>query len=213
MIQGIGYYLTHPDAILFAVASALLYPVLFTEVICLVYVVVAFGWFTGESIVRLRRRSLEGIEKAGLAARAELAAGRPVGAAAALATAPGGALLARFTKKVAADGRLERPYLLKTLADLESYATARLERTRVLVRVGPMLGLMGTLIPISPALVGLAKGDIQALASNLVVAFSATVIGLLIGGLSYIMTAVRDRQYTQDISDIEYLLDTMGAPR
>ena len=38
----------------------------------------------------------------------------------------------------------------------------RLERTRLLVRAGPALGLMGTLIPLSPALSGLAGGDVDA---------------------------------------------------
>ena len=35
---------------------------------------------------------------------------------------------------------------------------------------------MGTLIPLGPALNGLAKGDMQALSGNLIVAFTATVI-------------------------------------
>ncbi len=76
-----------------------------------------------------------------------------------------------------------------------------------------MLGLMGTFIPISPALVGLAQGNVQALANNLLIAFSTTIIGLLIGGLGYTMSAVRDRRYTQDISDIEYALDLMEGGR
>ena len=79
----------------------------------------------------------------------------------------------------------------------------------MLVRIGPMLGLMGTLIPIAPALVGLAQGDVQTLSDNLVIAFSTTVVGLLIGGVAYVVSAVRDRLYTQDVSDIEYVLDLL----
>ena len=80
-----------------------------------------------------------------------------------------------------------------------------------MIRLGPILGLITTLIPISPALVGLAKGDVQTLSDNLVVAFSTTVVGLLIGGMGYLMTAVRERLYNHDISDVEYVLDTMEA--
>ena len=50
---------------------------------------------------------------------------------------------------------------LKLLQDYEFYTVKRLERTRILVRLGPMLGLMGTLIPLSPALVGLATGNVR----------------------------------------------------
>jgi hypothetical protein len=77
------------------------------------------------------------------------------------------------------------------------------------VRVGPILGLMGTLIPLSPALIGLASGDTTQLAENLTTAFSVTVIGLLIGGIAFVISIVRDRMYSQDISDMEYLLELL----
>jgi hypothetical protein len=77
-----------------------------------------------------------------------------------------------------------------------------------------MLGLMGTLIPLSPALAALAEGDTQQLADKLRIAFSVTVIGLLIGGLAFVVSIVRDRIYSQDISDLEYLLELLeGGPK
>jgi hypothetical protein len=98
---------------------------------------------------------------------------------------------------------------LKLLQEYEFYTIRRLERTRILVRIGPMLGLMGTLIPLAPALVGLASGDVVALSENLITAFSVTVIGLLIGGLAFLVSIIRDRLYSQDISDMEYLLELL----
>ena len=47
----------------------------------------------------------------------------------------------------------------KALADFDFDSQRRLARTRLLVRAGPALGLMGTLIPLSPALTGLAAGN------------------------------------------------------
>jgi len=44
---------------------------------------------------------------------------------------------------------------------------------------------MGTLIPLSPALAGLARGDVEQLSDNLRVAFSITVLGLLIGAIAF----------------------------
>jgi hypothetical protein len=101
----------------------------------------------------------------------------------------------------------EKP--LKLLQEYEFYTVKRLEKTRILVRVGPMLGLMGTLIPLAPALTGLAQGNTKQLTDNLKIAFSVTVIGLLIGGLGFIVSIVRDRFYQQDISDLEYLLELL----
>ncbi len=78
--------------------------------------------------------------------------------------------------------------------------------------MGPALGLMGTLIPLSPALAGLADGDVAALSDNLRVAFSVTVAGLLIGAIAFAISLVRDRLYAQDYSDVEYVAVTLTAP-
>ena len=99
--------------------------------------------------------------------------------------------------------------LAKGLADFDFRSLRRLERTRILVRAGPALGLMGTLIPLSPALAGLAAGDVQELSENLRVAFSVTVLGLLIGAIAFAVALVRDRLYAQDLSDLEYVATTL----
>lgn len=67
-----------------------------------------------------------------------------------------------------------------------------LGRLRLAVRVGPSLGLMGTLIPMADALQGLADGNLPALASNMVTAFAATVIGLTISVVAYLVAAARE---------------------
>ncbi|HEY5188319.1 MAG TPA: MotA/TolQ/ExbB proton channel family protein [Solirubrobacteraceae bacterium] len=103
--------------------------------------------------------------------------------------------------------------LNKALADFDFDAQRRLSRTRLLVRVGPALGLMGTLIPLSPALTGLANGNTTALSENLRVAFSVTVIGLLIGAVAFGLSLWRDRMYGQDLSDLEYLAAVVSDPR
>ncbi|MDO8964915.1 MAG: MotA/TolQ/ExbB proton channel family protein [Coriobacteriia bacterium] len=205
------YWLTHPDAIIYSVATALLYPVLFIELISLVFIVFETGRFCYEALWQYRKRDLGAMEAAALLARDELRSGNKPEALQRLSLMKGGRFFTRFFAALAAGGDLSRIRVMKRLGDLELTITKRLERTRTFIRIGPILGLMGTLIPISPALVALARGDVQTLASNLVVAFSTTVIGLLIGGLAYVMSVVRERRYTQDISDIEYVLETLES--
>ena len=72
---------------------------------------------------------------------------------------------------------------------------------------------MGTLIPLSPALTGLANGNTTALSQNLRVAFSVTVVGLLIGAVAFGLSLSRDRMYGQDLSDLEYLAAVISDPR
>jgi len=208
VLDRLTYLITSPQAIIYAVATALLYPVLFTEVAALAITLVEAGRFTVESVVRWRHpRSLTRIEGASRTARLQSDAGDDTSALATLSGASDTGLLASYLERVREGADLSPTRLSKCLADVEFQASRRLEFTRVLVRIGPMLGLMGTLIPISPALVALAEGDVQTLSDNLVVAFSTTVVGLLIGGIAYVITAIRDRRYLQDISDAEYLTD------
>ena len=107
------------------------------------------------------------------------------------------------------DERILKVQVEKLIQDYEEKAAKRTEITRILVRVGPMLGLMGTLIPMGPALLALSQGDVVTLANNLIIAFGTTVLGLLIGGVAYMMTEVRNRWYDRDLRDIAYICEVL----
>jgi biopolymer transport protein ExbB/TolQ len=81
------------------------------------------------------------------------------------------------------------------------------DRVRVLVRIGPCLGLAATLIPLGPGLAALGQGDLEQLSSQLVVAFSATAVGLAIGGVGYVLSLARARNADRVAADIELLGD------
>lgn len=89
------------------------------------------------------------------------------------------------------------------LARYELEVQRRLDRTRLLVRAGPALGLMGTLIPLAPGLAALSDGDVAALAENLRDAFGATVVGLLVGTVAFALTLARTRMHTEDLAALE----------
>jgi biopolymer transport protein ExbB/TolQ len=72
------------------------------------------------------------------------------------------------------------------------------------VRIGPALGLMGTLIPMAAALQGLADGNLPALASNMVTAFAATVVGLTISVVAYAITAFREDWVRADVQALAF---------
>jgi biopolymer transport protein ExbB/TolQ len=102
--------------------------------------------------------------------------------------------------------------LERIVTDLELTASARIARMYLGVRLGPMLGLMGTLIPLGPALMGLVDMNIALISRNLFVGFATTVLGLLIGGFCYVMAAVRRQWYARDLADVEYLAASLLQP-
>jgi biopolymer transport protein ExbB/TolQ len=89
------------------------------------------------------------------------------------------------------------------LASYELAVQRRLDRTRILVRAGPAIGLMGTLIPLAPGLAALGAGDVALLAEDLREAFAATVVGLLVGTVAFALTLGRTRMYTEDLAALE----------
>ncbi|MHB8233680.1 MAG: MotA/TolQ/ExbB proton channel family protein [Solirubrobacteraceae bacterium] len=100
------------------------------------------------------------------------------------------------------------------LADYELGVQRTLDRTRILVRAGPALGLMGTLIPLAPGLAALGRGQVSTLATDLRTAFAATTIGLLVGTVAFAITLVRTRMYTEDLAALERAVApaTLEAP-
>jgi len=100
-------------------------------------------------------------------------------------------------------------YLNKIITEIEMIANKSCNILRTCVRIGPMLGLMGTLIPMGPALKAISTGNLENMSNNLIIAFSTTVTGLAIAGLCYVMFVARLHWYAKDVSDIEFLLETI----
>ena len=90
-------------------------------------------------------------------------------------------------------------------AQMEAEAAKDVNLSRLLTKLGPVLGLIGTLISMSPALVGLSTGDISGMAYNMQVVFSATVVGLVISVVGLFTQQLKSRWYQLDISRLEYV--------
>jgi biopolymer transport protein ExbB/TolQ len=200
------------EQLLFEISDALRYPVLVLALAALVVAIVEVGTLLAE-LRRRRRRSVARLEHAVDVARDALARGDGADALRAVRSvgfnpAMDDALTAIAEQRDKPDAATR---IAKRLAEYDYRSVRRLERTRILVRIGPALGLMGTLIPLSPALAGLADGDVQRLTDDLRVAFSVTVAGLLIGAVAYAVSLVRNRVYDQDYSDVEYVMVSLAA--
>jgi biopolymer transport protein ExbB/TolQ len=82
-------------------------------------------------------------------------------------------------------------------------------RTDVVARLGPMLGLMATLIPLGPGLIALGQGDTKTLADCLLTAFDATVTGLAAAAIAFAISRLRKRWYEEYLSSLEALMESL----
>ncbi|HET6508062.1 MAG TPA: MotA/TolQ/ExbB proton channel family protein [Baekduia sp.] len=193
------------------IAQGLKYPVLVASIVLLLLVAAELGRFAVESW-RRRRTPRGTLRLIAAQALAEPGVARHVSE-----RAPS-AIAAQAVRDLGIAGATGRDRAIEhALADYELAVQRRLDRTRLLVRGGPALGLMGTLIPLAPGLAALGRGDVASLADDLRTAFGATVIGLLVGTVAFALTIVRTRAATEDLVALERAVDdarpaTAGAP-
>jgi len=179
------------------IATALRVPVLIAAVVVLLLCALELGRFGVEWWRRLRNRRFD------LGEVVAQAIADPSHAAhyARYARSP---ITARAVLAIAAAPPTDRDLATEhALVDYELRVQRSLDRTRLLVRAGPAIGLMGTLIPLIPGLAALAGGDVATLANDLRDAFGATVVGLLVGTVAFALTLARTRMYTEDLAGLE----------
>ncbi len=105
--------------------------------------------------------------------------------------------LASGSGSEAANNRIVSKYEIQTDRELG--------QARILTKFGPILGLMGTLIPMGPALTGLSTGDVATMAYNMQVAFATTVIGLFAGAVGFVLLQIEQRWAARDLASLDYL--------
>jgi biopolymer transport protein ExbB/TolQ len=179
------------------IASALRTPVLILALLALLICALEAGRFAAE----LWNRTRAGRGALRILVRQTIV--DPSQAAALSSKAPSsfaGDALVQIARAILADESAGIEY---ALADYELASERHLDRTRILVRAGPALGLMGTLIPLAPGLAALGHGDVATLATDLRTAFAATTIGLLVGTVAFALTLTRTRMYTEDLTALE----------
>lgn len=190
---------------LFALGQVLRFPVMVLLWVC----VAAALFMAGATLVEFvaRRR-----ERAGFDVHAWLRGGAVLGASDTRVRALPPALRALLNdiedKRRA--GGLGEDTLAHVVLAHEERVKRGMVTSRALVKVGPSLGLLGTLIPMGSSLAALATGNLQAMAGQMVVAFTTTIIGLATGTLAYVVAAVRQGWVTATIHEQRYLAERIA---
>ena len=184
--------------VLYWISTGLLIPVIVLLIAAFVFALLMLGGFYGGYMQRLKfKKNMEAL----------LAQARETGAVADFADNLKRKTGFRTALQLAQKLQWKDVHTDKILADFELAGEKELEASRTLMRIGPMLGLMGTLIPMGPALVGLASGDIAGMAINMQVAFSTTVIGVFAGIVGFVTQLVKKRWFIEDLNNLQYIFD------
>ncbi len=185
--------------ILYWVSTGLLIPVIILLIIGFVWSIMILGGFYGSYLARRRLRKAMGQVHAQLEQRSA----REVDYAEIRKHHPA----LRATLERIAQLNWNAVHAEKLLVDFQRQGERGLKPSTILMRIGPMLGLMGTLIPMGPALRGLATGDIASMAANMQVAFATTVIGIFVGGVGFVTLLAKKGWYVEDVNNLRYIVE------
>ncbi|MCI6857954.1 MAG: MotA/TolQ/ExbB proton channel family protein [Eubacterium sp.] len=95
----------------------------------------------------------------------------------------------------------------KLLEEQEAHYGRILNITETVVKLGPMFGLLGTLIPLGPGIVALGHGDTMTLSSSMETAFDTTIAGMISAAVCSVLSGIRKRWYARNIENVELLME------
>lgn len=82
-------------------------------------------------------------------------------------------------------------------------------RTDMVAKIAPMLGLMGTLVPLGPGVVAMGQGQVDVLSSSIEIAFDTTIAGLVVAVIAMFVSRLRKRWYEDYLEAEEAVMTTI----
>jgi len=194
------------QTILYTISTALLYPVVILLIGLSVWILIYSGGFISEWLRRrhfkssmLLADSLEIIQKTGHLTP-EIEKNLPLH-------------IQTYAGELKAIIDEDNIFMEERVEDLnqrkEHSLFKEVDKLQLIVRGGPGLGLMGTLIPMGTGLAGLTEGNMAQLSSSLIIAFSTTVVGLALGIIAHFFGTVRERWAIDDMRKVQLITEAM----
>jgi biopolymer transport protein ExbB/TolQ len=190
------------NTVLFFLSSAMLLPVIVLLLLLFVRSLLLIGGFFAIAAVRIKIRAAAG----SVLSRTQ---GNPPDPESIRKAFFGTSMFVTYVHKLLACGKSSTG-LEHLITEFELKAAAYCEKSKLIMRVGPMLGLMGTLIPMGPALAGLASGELGMMAQNMQIAFATTVIGVFCGAIGFVLNTIHRRWYAEELADLVFIEEVLA---
>lgn len=191
------------------VSESLLAPVVVILVIFLIYAILSFGGFLNEWFTKkpLKSDGLEALLQNISSTNSPEDLKSVIDSSALYQEQKD--ILVKITNNYNLGPEARKAFATKLIEEEESSLIKVTSKTDILVRLGPIFGLLGTLIPLGPGLSALGTGDITTLAESLTIAFDTTVTGLTIGALGYLVSKYRKQWYESDLTTTETIAEAI----
>lgn len=197
------------QTILYTIATALLYPVVVLLIFLTLWMLVYAGGFAAEWVKRSHFRRKEGLSDALESIYEQKKLPQSLKESLPLHVTAYSKALSDLIKK---QGMFTAERIEEVNQKIQYKLLGEVDKIRLIVRVGPSLGLMGTLIPMGTGLAGLTQGNMAQLSSSLILAFTTTVIGLALGISAHFFSVVKERWVCEDMIQINLITEALSRP-
>ena len=187
---------------IYLIASSLLYPVLFLLVVLILWILVYAGSFFAEWLERIRLATCSPEELPRIVRDPDNRRIFPQRVH---------EYLGILRRLLGNEGESTEVQIENLLQEKTLNLWRSLDRIRMIIRIGPSLGLIGTLIPMGTGLAALGQGDMTKLSSDLVIAFTTTVVGLAVGITAYFFYTIKRRWVENDIKNMELATEILAG--
>ncbi|MBQ8662804.1 MAG: MotA/TolQ/ExbB proton channel family protein [Eubacterium sp.] len=116
-------------------------------------------------------------------------------------------MLIELTKHEEITNDMREALAVRLLEEEQAGYDRRVQISDLVAKLGPMLGLLGTLIPLGPGIVALGQGNTFALSQSLLAAFDTTIVGLLGAAVAMVISMIRKQWYRNYMSVLEALTE------
>ena len=79
----------------------------------------------------------------------------------------------------------------------------------LVAKLGPIFGLLGTLIPLGPGIIAMGQGDTYTLSQSLLTAFDTTILGLISAAVAMVVSMIRRGWYDNYMSALEAVMESV----
>jgi len=189
--------------VLRAVASALELPVVIILILLMLGAVALFGWMIAELITERRHLKVKLPALLDDIRAGTVPIGEIISNSGLLKNQK--AILLELTAHPEFNATTREALAVRLIAQEQAKYDGIVKLSEYVSRLGPMFGLLGTLIPLGPGIIALGQGDTQTLSMSLLTAFDTTIAGLAAAAVTTVISTIRRAWYKDYTSILELL--------
>ena len=194
---------TNLNYVLRAIASGLRYPVIALLLALMAAALVLAGSIIAELVTERRHLKVKMPALVDALRNAESTVAETIAASGLLKRQK--AVLTELTLHPELTADMRQALAVRLLEEEQARYERILSLSDTIAKLGPMLGLLGTLIPLGPGIIALGQGDTYTLSQSLLTAFDTTIAGLVCAAVAMVISTIRKGWYGNYMSILEAL--------